>query len=1822
MTKRTVATILTILLILPAFISLGGSFAAQKSLNFNNWDSAYEQSLADAIGVNVVEAQGYDTLSTENRYIVKFLSDATLNDIETALVGLDYAPISETKDRLFTVSLKNDKFLKDNEAIIEYSEPEVIRNSLAVVNDPVSMPSYDVMSVYSAWDISKGGEDIIVAVLDTGISRTHEDFANTNILAGYDAISRKAGVYEDSAGHGTAVAGLIAATANNGLGIAGIAHGVSILPVKVSASGTNIYSSDLIRGIRFAADAGAKIINMSIGGYSHSFAEQEAINYAKSKGCILVSAAGNGGNTEYADQLSYPASYDNVISVASCNDLGEHSSFSQSNEFVDIAAPGDNITIIAMDEEGNSIYRTDSGTSYSCAFVSGIAALAASEIEGQARFENEEFISLFIEACGITRNERLGYGVINAQKVVELSNLPIVTGVVNGGNYSESVTIGFNRGNALLGDEQLEDGETIVANGQHTLVVTDGENAKTVKFRVDHTPLSFEFREFSSYAYFEFERGNASLNGFPYNSKDRITTSGTHEFILTDGDEKITKTVDLKYSLPAVYGVENGKTYDKPIEITIVGEGSAYLNEVKFENHITVSESGEHTLTVKSGNGAVEKEFKFTINFDHYKHFGTDYENGFAAVDSTNGYFCLYGDSLVGARIYDISKPQKYKFFLSVGRVYSHAFVGDKLYLFGDSGITVIDRKKALTDKNSVISTFDSPLVTYYTYANGSIFGFGGNNMYIVDLETESTISVAELGYTCEKAFFYNEKFYLLAPSSDSIVRIFNPIDGTSSQYDLGYNIANAPICFGAGYISVGNRLYNADDGSLVFEFAGNCAIRIAGTRVYTQNKVFDFTTGKEIGSLPFTVSSIEMTKDANYLFGTNAECAVVTKNLGGVYDFGGAVSRDKAFSKAEQQTQYRTNLYYGKNSRPLWMASSHNKVYMLFADSFALYGINAESKTELPPVYLKYKPEKVMCSNEYIIISFANRNEIYVAKESDIENGTYISLPYSCRDAVIFGGKLVAVVNRKIVTVETETGTLTETEIDATAAATDGSNLFVLENGIISKYDTTLTKTDFEIAVSENGSLMIGNGIALGKTVYDIESGEVIATMKDTILAHKGNVVITKNGVFDLEANENIGRTGIEQPKFATICGNNTVVAVNNGRMSLNYCAEGEDITTKPNISGIEANGVYLEKTTVSYDHGAGYIDGKPFKSGDAISEVGKHIFLLSLPCGRNIEIPFNIEAKLSEIKFLAESITVSVGEKVMLHVAYLPEGARSIPVKFNFDKNGLDITESGEVTALTVGRYKVTAEAETESGVISAQAVITVRDDLIAFIPESGYIIDRNNMLVSGIAPGTTVSDFTALISTGKSVLITDKTGSAVTKHIGTGNKIVLTDENGKTTDELFAVVKGDTDGDGFISAYDLYELERILKGYQYTAPFVASADTNGNGVLADNDHRTLKKMLFGRIDADLGTPEDSLFGNCNIQTLSTVYQGDIIETAVCISGSKYARGVFGKIAYSEGLEFIEGDAAGWETDCFNRDGVISFYAFDEEGKSCDASFKILLTLRFKVNAQPYSKISFTADKFTVSYEDGCKKVAFENSEIEVSPRIYTDFNIEIPNAGIFKFSPAKHDYDITIPYNSALADINISHKVGERISATSFILPDSGMQTVVITFTDENGSTDFYNINVKRDAAPVIDSNCKLQELEVEGHKLSPSFNPEFFEYNITVPHGTEKITPYCVAQNASAEVVVGDTALKGEKTAVTVTVGTPDGESLTYTIHVKMLPPEEVSEPEPVESQVDDDTDTAEENDLKTLLTILGAVLLGAIITAIIVKLAGKATEKKE
>lgn len=1752
----------------------------------------------------VIESNQASSLSNEQRYIVKFRADTSVAKIADLLKETDYCIIGNSQEKLFAVSNVNADFFNAHGEIIEYYEADTQRSVLATVNDTEPTPYYEVLGVNTAWDKTTGSKDVVVAILDTGINRTHQDLLNANILKGYDAVTRTVGVFADEVGHGTAVAGIIAAEANNNFGIAGVAYGVTIMPVKVSYSGTAIYSSDLVRGIRYAADNGAKIINMSLGGYSASIAEQEAVNYAISKGCILISAAGNGGNGEHADAKSYPASYEGVVSVASCDSFGERSLFSQYNNKVDIAAIGENIVIPNLDENGISVYRTDSGTSYACAIVSGIAALAVSHA-GDVRFNSAEFDALIAELGNYTRDDNLGYGIIYAHRAVELAETPIITGVENGKKYSHSVKIGFNRGTATLNGETVSDGEALVADGVHTLAVKYGDLVKTVKFTLDYTPLSYEFLEFSAYAQFVFEKGTATLNGFPYKSGEKITASGRHEFVLTEGGETVKETVELKYALPTVYGIEDGKTYNSPVEILVIGEGSATIDGKEFFGEKVVAKSGSHILKVKNGNGSQESVYSFNIDYQGY-FVNNDYANGKAAIDEENGYFCLYGDSLVGVRIYDIESPDEYGLFLPIGRVYGHTFRGNELMLYGDNGVTVLDRTKVFDGEEAVIRTIDASMAGYYIYLNDLdlLYGFGNNRMCTVNMETgeyELIELMTDTPVQCEVAYYHQGLIYMLAPSVHSKMLVYDVVaEKFVTEYDIGGSFTAESLCFGESYFSVGNRLYNLADGKTVMEFAAVKAVKIDNEFIYANNRIIEIATAKEVASFPFEVASIYNTNQAVYLFGAGNDYGKIPAGYGGVAAYGAAERIAKAFSAPETATVYRNNAYFNKYYKPLSVAVSHSALYMTVTDSYGVYGLDTATMTELEPLYLKYRPSKLVCENGYFAVLFSNINEIYVAPDTDVYNGKYVALTAVCTDAAIANDSVYAIAaNGSVMKIDIAQGTHRYYGITGQTIATDGTNIYLRDQNRIYLYNGELVKQEPEFATFINTDIFIGNGVGTFRTVYDT-SGQVIAKLDRKILAFRGNTVITEHGIFDLVSLEYVGSTGIYAPQFVAICQNNTVVGMDEGFISVNSCSEGDEVVTDPKITGVEPFGAYNNKTLIRFEHGIGYLDGKPFNSGDTVSYFGSHIFSLSLPCGRNIQIPFSITPQLGEINFLHGERTMSVGESISLQVIYLPEGASSIPVSFSTNGKGITVSEFGVVTAAEVGKYSVFATAETDKGTFTAVTVITVRDDLISPVGESGINIDRDNLIIKGIKPGTSVNSLGNLFYNAEKLTVL-RGNKEVSGFIATGDIVRLADAEGNTVDQLYAVTDGDTDGDGFITACDIYQAEQILKGYNQNKNFAFAADINRDGRVDDKDLRLLQNLLLGKTEFATPAPPQSIVGQCTVQTISTTVSGDILDMVICISGAKGATGVNGKLDFSEGLEYM-GFKSEWNADCFVQDNRLSFYAYNPK-KGGENHWKFIVNLQFRITASHGDRIFVKGDSVTVTFADRCEAFEFTNYESTVYQRLYGDLEVRFQNAKDFVFNPKIKSYTVTIPYYSALADIYTAYQDNESVEISSRYVPMSDEEIITVAYTDTSGNTTNYTITVMRDPAPKTDSNCRLEDLEVEGHKLSPRFDPNFFEYSLTVPHGTNKISVYALPQNGTAKVVVSDTAINGKDSVITVTVAAPDGSALIYTLKVKVLPPDPVPTPdEPVATQDEDNGISACPGIIITLAVLIIAALV--------------------
>ena len=222
----------------------------------------------------------------------------------------------------------------------------------------------NTLNAESAWRFSRGAGQI-VAVVDTGVANV-PDLAG-QVLSGVDFVGSSNGRI-DGAGHGTHVAGIVAARAGNRIGLAGLAPAARILPVRVLDSNGQGWSSDIANGIVWATNRGASVINLSLGG-DKSSAMKAAIDYAVSKGRVVVAAAGNAGN----GVVSYPAGFGNVIAVGATDSSDRVTSFSSYGPHVDVSAPGQRI--LSTVPAGYARY---SGTSMATPYVSAAVALLRS----------------------------------------------------------------------------------------------------------------------------------------------------------------------------------------------------------------------------------------------------------------------------------------------------------------------------------------------------------------------------------------------------------------------------------------------------------------------------------------------------------------------------------------------------------------------------------------------------------------------------------------------------------------------------------------------------------------------------------------------------------------------------------------------------------------------------------------------------------------------------------------------------------------------------------------------------------------------------------------------------------------------------------------------------------------------------------------------------------------------------------------------------------------------------------------------------------------------------------------------------------------------------------------------------------------------------------------------------------------------------------------------------------------------------------------------------------------------------------------------------
>lgn len=360
------------------------------------------------LGIEVVKVPAG---KTSDNYIKELSKDSSIEYAEPDYIRTIYlSPENFTNNSVFSLI----DYLKNTSPAFSSVR---VQN---IFNDPDIKLQYGLEKVNAekAWGITPGNENVVVAVVDTGVDLNHPDLEK-NLMNGYTTVKGTIDPNDDN-GHGTHVAGIVAAISNNGKGGSGLAPRCKIMPVKALSGKGEGTDSDIAEAVVWAVDHGANIINLSLGGNGSGKTLENAMKYAYNSNVLVVAAMGNNGK----NIVTYPAGYKNIIAVGATDSKDKIAPFSNFGEWISVAAPGLKIysTFPSYKVELSrynlpSNYAVLSGTSMAVPFVSALSALIMSRNPGINRADVRKRIESScrdVDQPGFDENS--GFGIIDAYK--------------------------------------------------------------------------------------------------------------------------------------------------------------------------------------------------------------------------------------------------------------------------------------------------------------------------------------------------------------------------------------------------------------------------------------------------------------------------------------------------------------------------------------------------------------------------------------------------------------------------------------------------------------------------------------------------------------------------------------------------------------------------------------------------------------------------------------------------------------------------------------------------------------------------------------------------------------------------------------------------------------------------------------------------------------------------------------------------------------------------------------------------------------------------------------------------------------------------------------------------------------------------------------------------------------------------------------------------------------------------------------------------------------------------------------------------------------
>ncbi|GEM_PF-6485919 len=1277
---------------------------------------------------------------------------------------------------------------------IASAEPNSVRTVCREGRD--NAYEYYALGLSGAWAVTTGDSRITVAVLDTGISRT-ADFGGAKILAGYDAVTSQNYVASDVTGHGTKVAGIIAATAPD----------CTIMPVRVANGDSLIYSADLIKGLTYAANNGAKVINMSFCGYNYSYAEQQAISLCREKGCILVSAAGNDGLTKLAMTKNYPACYDGVISVGAIDSDGEICEFTQ-GVGVDLYAPGAGVTVLTDDG-----YITDSGTSFAAAYVSAAAALCVSVCIDN-RLTPDEFDVL---TSGYLQKD------INIGHLVESSLCPIITGVKDGDVVYNSVSLYFNKGTATLDGEEIDDGETVIAQGNHSVVVTDGTHTTRISFRLIASQPEYTKIEIDGAVTFFYDGGIAFIDGTPYKSGQTVKDTGEHCFVLINDGRMQSETFNVKPQ-SLVWGISDGEVYKTPITAKIVGQ--ALLDGKTVQGDVYIG-AGRHTL--ESG----DEVYSFAVQ-----------SNETQSARPSKTQFASNGNLLVcyetGSEAIDvayISSPAASVNSPRIAKIDFCTFVSDRLAVVSGDTVYFYTSDSLLTK---------SPIYTDSAACGGTVTALAssGDDLYIaqgnaVYLLGETEAPLATLSFDVSGLYYNDGKLIAYdADSDDGTVAIIDLLLQTVTYTDLPVSLLGKNVFLQGEFIVCGRQVFR--EGSLICEIPQGNALCLIDTVAICTGGAFDIQSERTLSLYGDIQSAIYA---GETLFLADEKYAYTISGPSLQY-YGGYAPLGVQTLKSNDYTIFSADITSA--------LQCNSGVYLTFAGQNKLYLLN-DTLTEV--CALPFETTGLFdCGGEL----YAAFGEPYIMK---VSSGELLRISAPLTDAVFAKGKLYAVCGKVLTVIDLQTKVCTPyANISANAVAVINGNIVIGNKRKLSVYDESLSAPIYSLQCSDEiksifvkGSAVIaGNDLIIGTSVLQSGVGECIG--------YCHGYFVTNCGLYD-------SNDFAKASPYATsaVYASDTAFVYKDSISIRTYDFDDCGI-------GVYDGALCNSSAEISVNNG--FIDGMPISGSTVITEGGAHSVYYSLPLSVIKRTDFSITPALGGIRFVTESLSLGVGQSYSLRVLFEPSGADAAELIFrSSDASYVTVDATGTLETLSPGTAEITAV--TKDGRLSALCYVTVLDRTIDFGNDSGIKIDRINRIAYYLPLGMTSDALTALA--GENTRVVDAHGNPVTGKICTGMVIELY-EGERLCDSLTLSVCGDIDGDGASSASDLMLMVNMLRSTASQDSLATySADVTMNGQLTNSDMTHLRAQLLYRTSF-YGTSEaQSLPSGQAIKLQTAVVSGD---------------------------------------------------------------------------------------------------------------------------------------------------------------------------------------------------------------------------------------------------------------------------------------------------------------------------------------------------------